>query len=373
MSDEKYMHLTLDLALRARGMTRPNPLVGAVVLKDGQVVGTGYHMKAGGPHAEVFALREAGSKAQGGTLYTNLEPCSHQGRTPPCTGQIIAAGISRVVSAMEDPNPRVAGRGFALLRKAGIRVTTGILEAEAQKVNEAFCKYITKGIPFVALKTAATLDGKVATTTGMSRWITGEEARKFVHRLRHEYDAVLTGAGTVVRDDPLLNVRLEAPGCDPLRVVVDSRGRIPLTAKIFTQAFEAPTILAVTDQALAEKNARLKEMGVQVLVLPAKAGRVDLKALLAELGKREITSLLVEGGGTLNYSLLNEGLVDKAYFFLAPLIFGGGKAPTCVDGEGITDIADAWRLEDMGIDKYGKDVLLTGYIKGGARDVHGFD
>lgn len=373
MCHEKYMRLALDLALKAQGMTRPNPLVGAVIVKDGHVVGTGYHRKAGGPHAEVFALCEAGSKARGGTIYTNLEPCSHQGRTPPCAGQIIDAGLSRVVSAMEDPNPRVAGRGFDLLRKAGVEVSVGVLAGEARKVNEAFCKYITRGVPFVALKTATTLDGKVATTTGMSRWITGEESRHFVHQLRQYYDAILTGAGTVLKDDPRLNVRLTDKGQDPIRVVVDSRGRIPLEAKVFILPAKDPTILAVTTEAPPEKIARLQEMGVQVLVLPAKEGRVDLHALLKELGKREITSLLVEAGGTLNYSLLADGLVDKAYIFLAPLIFGGQSAPTSVDGQGIEDIAHAWRLEDMGIDKYGEDILLTGYIKGGARDVYRVD
>ncbi len=369
MSDEAYMGLALELAVKARGKTSPNPLVGAVVVREGQVVGTGYHRQAGGPHAEVFALQEAGPLAEGATLYTNLEPCSHQGRTPPCVEAIMAAGIARVVSAMEDPNPRVAGRGFARMEKAGIRVEKGLMEARARKVNEVFCKFITRGLPFVTLKAAATLDGKIATRTGMSRWITGEESRALVHRLRSCHDAVLTGLGTVLKDDPRLNVRLPEGGRHPLRVLVDSLGRVPPRAKILTPPEKA--LVAVTDQAPPERVAALRALGVKVLVLPEKAGRVDLKALLKELGRQNVTSLLAEGGGALNYSLLAAGLVDRMHLFLAPLLFGGREAPTCVDGEGIAYLSHAWRLEDLELERYGKDILLTGTVKGGFADVHG--
>lgn len=363
MTDEEYMRLALELAGRARGMTSPNPLVGAVVVREGRVVGTGYHRQAGGPHAEVFALEEAGPAARGADLYTNLEPCSHQGRTPPCADRVAAAGIRRVVSAMEDPNPRVAGKGFARLREEGVRVETGLLEAEARRLNEVFCKFITRGLPFVALKTAATLDGKIATRTGMSRWITGEKSRERVHRLRALHDGVLTGIGTVLKDDPQLNVRLPEGGRDPLRVLVDSRARVPLTARIL--APPEKTLVAVTGAAPPAKTRALQEQGVEVLVLPDLAGRVDLSALLRELGKREITSLLAEGGGTLNYSLLAAGLVDKAYVFLAPLFLGGEKAPTPVDGEGVADLARGWRLAGAELEILGEDYLITGYPKGG--------
>ncbi len=371
MSDAAYMKLALELAEKAGGMTSPNPQVGAVVVRDGRVVGTGYHRRAGEPHAEVFALEEAGPEAKGATLYVNLEPCSHVGRTPPCAEAVIAAGINRVVAAMEDPNPGVAGRGFARLEGAGIQVDKGLMEAEARKVNEVFCKFITQNLPFVALKTAATLDGKIATRTGASRWITGEESRAFVHRLRSRHDGVLTGVGTVLKDDPRLNVRLPEGGRDPFRVLVDSRGRVPLEAKILVPPEK--TLIAVTRRACGEKIPLLEERGVEVLVLPEKAGRVDLEALLAELGRRGVTSLLVEGGGTLNYSLLAAGLVDKAYMFLAPLIFGGRDAPTSVDGEGIDDLAGAWRLEGVEYREIGDDILLTGYVKGGFTNVHGPD
>ena len=365
MSKEKYMWMALDLAKKSRGRTSPNPLVGAVVVKEGEVVGTGSHKEAGGPHAEVFALEEAGENAYGATLYVNLEPCSHYGRTPPCVEKIISTGIKKVVASHLDPNPKVAGKGFDILRKSGVSVTTGILEKEARKLNEAFIKHITTGLPFVTLKAATTLDGKIATKTGASRWITGEKSREAVHRLRDMSDAILTGIGTVIADDPQLTTRLQKGGRDPIRIVVDSRARISLDAKILNLNSAAPTIVAVTEKANSENIKKLEEKGAEVLVTPEKDGQVNLKNLLSELGRREIQNLVVEGGGTLGYSLLEQGLVDKIYCFIAPLIFGGERAPSFIGGDGITSVSDAWSLEDLEIKNYDKDLLLVGYVKGG--------
>lgn len=358
------MWLTLDLAKKAIGKTSPNPLVGAVVVKEGEVIGTGYHKKAGDPHAEVYALEEAGENARGATLYINLEPCSHFGRTPPCVEKIISAGIKKVVASHEDPNPKVAGKGFEILKKAGIMVKTGVLEKEAKKLNEGFIKYITAGVPFVTLKAAITLDGKIATKTGASRWITGEKSRGAVHGLRNMSDAILTGIGTVIADDPQLTTRLDEGGRDPIRIIVDSKARTPLEAKILHLDSPAPTIIAVTEKANSENIKKLREIGAEVLVIPEKSGQVDLIALLKELGNREILNLVVEAGGTLGYSLFAEGLVDKIYCFVAPLIFGGKDAPSFIGGEGIESVSDAWSLEDIEIKRYEEDILLVGYVKG---------
>ncbi|NMA92347.1 MAG: bifunctional diaminohydroxyphosphoribosylaminopyrimidine deaminase/5-amino-6-(5-phosphoribosylamino)uracil reductase RibD [Firmicutes bacterium] len=359
-SDEKWMKKVFKLARRGRGGTSPNPQVGALVIREGEPVGSGYHRVAGGPHAEVVALGRAGERARGATLYVNLEPCSHRGRTPPCVDLIISAGIARVVAALEDPNPRVSGQGFKRLREAGIAVKTGVLAAEARRLNEIYLKFITTGRPFLAIKAALTLDGKIATAGGDSRWITGERSRRYVHTLRDRFDAIMVGLGTALKDDPRLTTRF-AGGRDGVRIVVDSRARLPRTARLIDSSRSAPALLATTTGADPDRCRHLRERGMEILTLPAREGRVDLEALLKVLGERGLASVLVEGGGKLNYSLLEQGLVDKFYLFLAPLICGGREAPTAFDGAGVEKIRDAWRLGQLELKRFGPDLLLTGY------------
>ncbi|HAP32322.1 MAG TPA: bifunctional diaminohydroxyphosphoribosylaminopyrimidine deaminase/5-amino-6-(5-phosphoribosylamino)uracil reductase RibD, partial [Firmicutes bacterium] len=347
-SDERYMWMVLDLARKGWGRTSPNPMVGAVLVKNGEVVGTGFHQRAGEPHAEIIALAEAGEKARGASMYTNLEPCCHFGRTPPCTDALIEAGIRKVVTATRDPNPLVSGRGLARLQQAGIKVKSGVLEEKARRLNEVFFKYITSGTPFVVVKAAMTLDGKIATSDGRSRWITGEKSRNFVHRLRSKCDGIMVGINTVLQDNPNLNVRLEGEEENrPKRIIVDSRGRLPLDAVVVKTAAHSKTILATTALAPAEKLASLRSRGVEVLVLPIKDDKVDLQALMGALGKQEISVLLVESGGTLNYSLLEQNLIDKLYCFIAPILFGGKDAPTPLEGSGIGEPDKAWIVKDL--------------------------
>ncbi|MDO9534580.1 MAG: bifunctional diaminohydroxyphosphoribosylaminopyrimidine deaminase/5-amino-6-(5-phosphoribosylamino)uracil reductase RibD [Bacillota bacterium] len=370
-SDERYMWMALDLARQGFGKTNPNPMVGAVLVKSGEVVGTGFHKKAGDLHAEIVALREAGEKARGAVLYTNLEPCSHHGRTPPCVNAIIQAGVRKVVVAAVDPNPLVSGSGIRKLQDAGIKVKTGVLEDKAKRLNEVFFKYITSKMPFVVVKTAMTLDGKIATRTGKSRWISGEKSRKFVHRLRSISDGIMVGINTVLQDDPQLTARLEGESDhNPVRIIVDSKGRLPLESRIVKTAPETKTILAVTNLAPTEKLVALQSCGVEILALPAKEEQVDLCRLMWALGEKEISILLVEGGGTLNFSLLKEHLIDKIYFFMAPFLFGGGSAPTPMEGHGIDDINESWLVEDMEMKQLDNDILIIGYPVRREESVH---
>ncbi len=366
---ERWMRLALALAARGRGRTSPNPVVGAVIVRDGEVVGEGYHERAGTPHAEIHALHMAGERARGAVLYVNLEPCCHFGRTPPCTEAILAAGIAEVHMAMLDPNPRVNGRGRARLEEAGVRTIVGELEEEARELNEAFTTYITIGRPFVIAKFAASLDGKIATRTGHSRWISGEEARCRVHELRDTVDAILVGADTVIADDPLLTTRLPGRECrHPLRIVADSRGRVPTEARIFEPALPGRTLVAATPAFPSERRAALEARGVEVLVLPADPqGRVDPVALLETLGRREVTSLLLEGGGTLLEAFFRAGLVDKVLAFIAPLIIGGRESPTAVAGEGFARLEEAVRLERVRVERVGEDILVSGYPRRGRK------
>jgi diaminohydroxyphosphoribosylaminopyrimidine deaminase/5-amino-6-(5-phosphoribosylamino)uracil reductase len=362
-TDRKWMRRALELAASARGRTSPNPMVGAVIVTDGRVVGEGFHAYAGSDHAEVAALREAGSAAAEGTLYVSLEPCCHHGRTPPCADQIVSAGIRRVVAACEDPNPSVSGRGIALLREAGVTVEVGLLGEEATRLNEAFFKHIRTGVPFVTLKVAASLDGKIATRTGESRWITGESARRRVHQLRNEADAVLVGIGTVLRDDPLLTTRLGiADQRDPIRVIVDNLARLPLRAKAVNRASTAPTILAVSQMAPRSKLEAIEREGVQVIVVENSPRRVSLERLMEALGKRGILSVMIEGGAEINASALREGVVDKVLVFLAPILIGGKSTPTAVGGDGIESLGQALRLHDVRIERFDGDILVEGYL-----------
>lgn len=360
-NDTRFMRRALTLARRGSGRTSPNPLVGAVVIKNGRVVGEGYHQKAGGPHAEVIALERAGRKAAGATLYISLEPCCHTGKkTPPCTGTIIASGVSRVVVAMEDPNPRVSGKGIRQLLDAGVNVSLGPLAEQAGRLNEAFCKHITTGLPFVTLKIAETLDGRIATASGESRWITGEAARKQVHRLRSQSDAILVGVDTVIYDDPLLTVR-SVRGTSPRRVVVDSTLRTPLTARVVTENPEC-TIIATTSAASVEKTQSFTERGVEVLTVEAEEGRVCLPALMKDLGGKGITSVLVEGGAEIAASALKSGIVDKVLFFIAPKIMGGRDSVAAIGGKSPAILAQSVSLVNMTVRRIGEDLLVAGYV-----------
>lgn len=360
LTDEAFIRRTFELAAQARGWTSPNPMVGAVIVRDGRVVAEGYHRRAGLPHAEVEALNAAGEAARGSTLYVNLEPCCHTGRTGPCTEAIIAAGVKRVVAAMADPNPVVSGKGFARLKESGVEVEFGILEREAHRLNEAFIKFITTRRPFVILKTAMSLDGKIATATGESKWITGEDAREYVHQLRNTCDAVLVGIGTVLKDDPSLTTRLPGGGRDPVRVIVDSRARTPLKARVLNQQSEAAAFIAVTEMAPPERMAALRQAGAQVLVC-GPGPTVDLEFLLTALAEREIASVLVEGGSAVNASFLLQGLVDKLVWFIAPLIIGGREAIGPVGGSGVRSLAKAIRLSELNVRQLGSDLCIEGY------------
>ncbi len=365
--DIKYMRMALRLAEKAKGRTSPNPMVGAVVVKNGKVISRGYHRRAGQPHAEALALKRAGSAAEGATLYVTLEPCSHTNkRTPPCCPVIRGSGVKRVVVAMIDPNPRVSGSGIKELRRAGIAVTTAVLGEEAKKLNEAFIKHVTTGSPFVTLKIAQTLDGKIATSSGESKWITGEEARKEGHRLRDSNDAILVGINTVLNDDPSLTARIPG-GKDPIRIIVDSSLRVPLHAKVLKQKSPAKTIIATVSGSSA-RIARIKKTGAEVLTVKSSQGRVDLRDLMKKLGQRDIMSVLIEGGSEINASALKAGIVDKVVMFLAPLLMTGTDSICSLGGLSPKRLREAHGIENMTVSFVGRDLMLTGYLKQQAGD-----
>ncbi len=358
----EFMQRALFLARKAQGNVSPNPAVGAVIVKDGQVVGEGYTQPPGSAHAEIMALRQAGTAAFGATLYVTLEPCCHHGRTPPCTVAIIEAGISEVHMAMIDPNPRVCGKGQIQLENAQIKVTVGECEQEAHEINEAYVKYITRGLPFVTVKFAVSLDGKIATRTFDSKWITNEQSREYVHQIRAMSDAIMVGVNTVLKDNPQLTARVGEPRLQPLRVIVDSRGQTPPSARVLQPPEEA-LIATTTGIELIRAN-QYAEMGVEVTMLPPKDGMVDLVQLLNNLGEREITSLLVEGGGMLLGSLFDLGLVDKVLAFVAPVIIGGAEAITPVSGKGVDLVEQAVRLRRVQVQRFGDDIMIAGYVDG---------
>ena len=357
------MARALALASRGLGTTSPNPPVGAVVVRRGRVVGEGYHRRAGGPHAEALALRRAGARARGATLYVTLEPCCHlDKRTPPCVPSIITSGIMRVVVAARDPNPRVRGRGATALRRAGLHVDLGVEQAGAEKLIEPYRTLITTGRPFVTLKVASTLDGKIATARGESRWITGPGARALVHFLRARADAILTGIGTILADDPSLTARTGAAhGPTPLRIVLDPSLRIPPRAKVLRDR-KAPTLVVTTPDASAAKRAALKKIGVEALVLPSRRGRIQWRALLAELGRRGVASLVIEGGAEVNASALREGAVDRVLVFLAPRMLGGKDAVGVIGGRSPARLSEALQLKRVSVMRVGPDILVEGYL-----------
>ncbi|MCL0102045.1 bifunctional diaminohydroxyphosphoribosylaminopyrimidine deaminase/5-amino-6-(5-phosphoribosylamino)uracil reductase RibD [Dehalococcoidia bacterium] len=355
------MQRALDLAESVLGTTSPNPAVGCVLVRDGIVVAEGATEPPGGLHAEKVALAAASDASKGSVMYVTLEPCCHQGRTPPCTTDIIAAGIAEVHLSTLDPNPKVNGNGKGILEAAGIRTTTGGCENEALTLNEAFLKWVMTGDPFVSAKFASSLDGKIATNTGVSKWITGDSARSYAHRLRAKSDAVLVGSKTVLMDDPQLTARESGhPNLrQPLRVVVDSKARISPNARILTEP--GGTLVCVTEEASPQAIKALSSAGAEVISLPQVGAGVDLKALMRELGGREIVSVLAEGGGELLGSLFSERMVDKVYAFLAPVIMGGTQAPSSVGGPGINEMAEALTLRDVKVESLGEDLLIVGY------------
>ena len=364
-----YMERALTLARLALGSTSPNPAVGAVITKDGVIIGEGYTQPPGADHAEIVAMKQAGEESRGATMYVTLEPCCHFGRTPPCTQAIIEGGIAEVHIATLDPNPLVSSRGKASLDDAGIKTELGEREEEARELNEAYIKFITTGLPFVTVKFAMSLDGKIATRTGDSKWISGEESREYVHQLRRVADAIMVGVNTILVDDPQLTARhgLEQAGMQekPIRVVVDSKAHTPPTAQVFKQP--GRTIVAVTLAAPPSNIKVLEKAGAEVLELPSREALVDLEALLVELGKREITSVVVEGGGTLLgsfFQLYEKYLVDKVIAFIAPVIIGGRDAKLAVGGKGAERITDALHLNRVKVERFGDDMMICGYIEG---------
>jgi diaminohydroxyphosphoribosylaminopyrimidine deaminase/5-amino-6-(5-phosphoribosylamino)uracil reductase len=366
-----FMEIALDLAARGCRYTSPNPMVGAVVVKHSTIVGSGYHELVGGPHAEVNAINDAGDQARGATLYVTLEPCNHTGRTPPCTEKVLSAGIEKVVSAMDDPNPGVAGGGNAFLASKGVKIVRGICEDRARRLNEAYITFVQTKKPFVVLKCAATLDGRIATRTGDSKWISNELSRQFVHRLRHESDAILVGIGTVKADDPRLTTRLsgqvfgKSPR-DPLRIVLDTKLSISETASVLRVRSDSDTIIVTGPmeghpERLTKKK-RLQNQGVKVMECPVKNRSIDLRALMGKLGSLNITRLLVEGGSKVLASALAEGIADKVMFFYAPKILGADDgAPVC-SGPGPAFMAQSHSVRDIRVQQFGEDVMIEGYV-----------
>ncbi|WP_353893841.1 bifunctional diaminohydroxyphosphoribosylaminopyrimidine deaminase/5-amino-6-(5-phosphoribosylamino)uracil reductase RibD [Proteinivorax hydrogeniformans] len=362
----KFMKRALDIAKKGRGQVSPNPLVGAVIVKNNSIIAEGYHEYYGGRHAELNALKNCNENLEDAVMYVTLEPCSHYGKTPPCAEAIVKSGIKQVVVAMKDPNPLVSGKGISILEENGIEVVSGVLEAEAKKLNEFFIKYISENRPFVIIKTAMTLDGKIATVSGDSKWITNKLSRAYVHNLRNQVSAILVGIGTVLNDDPFLTTRLpDGSGTDPHRIIVDSTAQIPLSANVLNIDSKAKTIIATTERADSSKLSSLEAKGAEIIITPNKTGKVDLTYLLDKLGEMKIDSLLIEGGGQLNFSAFSTNNVDKVLNFIAPKIIGGKNAITPVTGQGIEYINDAISLTEIDVRRFDDDILISGYVKKG--------
>ncbi|MET3695918.1 diaminohydroxyphosphoribosylaminopyrimidine deaminase/5-amino-6-(5-phosphoribosylamino)uracil reductase [Bacillus oleivorans] len=355
---EFYMRLALDNALAMKGQTDPNPLVGAVIVNENRIVGIGAHLKAGEPHAEIHAIRMAGEKTKGATIYVTLEPCSHQGRTGPCAVSIVEAGIKKVVIATLDPNPVVSGNGVNILKDAGIEVIIGVCEEESKRMNEVFNKFIVEKKPFVTLKAGSTLDGKIASHTGSSKWITSEAARYDVHQLRSQNMGILVGINTVIEDNPELTARIPN-GRNPIRLVLDSSLRIPLDTKVI-QDNQAETWIFTTEQHDKEKRKQLEEKGIQVYVT-SDTNRADPNKVLHILGEKLVSSVLIEGGGSIHAAFLEHHLIDKVVIYMAPKLIGGKLAPTFLEGQGIQEMSDAIELSDVTVEKIGKDFKWIGY------------
>ncbi len=366
MKEEDFMRLALSLAKRGLGTTSPNPMVGAIVTKGREIVGEGYHHKPGEAHAEAIALEKAGDKARGATLFVTLEPCCHTDkRTPPCADAIIKAGVKKVVVAMFDPNPEVNGKGIEALRKAEIDVKVGTLSDEARKLNEAFVTFQEKKRPFFVMKAAVSLDGKIATKVGDSKWISNEESRSYANRLRSVMDAIMVGINTVILDNPLLLPRIARPKRYPVRTVLDSKLRIPLSCDLVKTADKYKTLVFTLQDQSSDKESRLRSLGVEVIRVEAGENRkVSLPAVAKELARRNITNVLVEGGGEVNSGLLREGLIDKVVLFYGPLLIGGKNAATLVGGKGIDYLKDAYKVDIVSVKKLKDDICVEGYVHG---------
>ncbi|MBU3171509.1 bifunctional diaminohydroxyphosphoribosylaminopyrimidine deaminase/5-amino-6-(5-phosphoribosylamino)uracil reductase RibD [Clostridium estertheticum] len=362
--DNYYMKKALELSKKAVGFVNPNPLVGAVIVKDNKIIGEGYHEHFGGPHAEVNAFKNATEDVEGATMYVTLEPCAHYGKTPPCAEAIVKNKIAKVIVGIIDPNPLVAGKGVEILRKAGIEVTTGIIENEIRKTNEIFIKYITTKKPFCIMKTAMTLDGKIATTTGDSKWISNEKSRAYVHQLRNRVAGIMVGIGTVLSDNPELTTRREGKiSTNPIRIIIDSTAKIPLDSKVLKCDEKTKTIIVTTKFASDTKICAIKQKGAEVIVTPSKNNKVDLSYLMEALGDKGMDSILLEGGSTLNYSALDEGIVDKVITFISPKIFGGTSGKTTVGGKGINLVKDSIMLQDTQVSRFDEDIMIEAYVK----------
>lgn len=357
---EYFMLLAMRLALRARYATSPNPMVGAIVVKNGKIIGKGYHEKAGLPHAEIIALDEAGKNTKGATMYVTLEPCVHFGRTPPCVDRIIKSGIKEVIIGMIDPNPLNNGRGIKILRQHKILVEAGVSEDELKRLNESFIKYITRRMPFITVKIAQSLDGKIATKTGDSKWITSDKSRVYAHRIRRHYDAIMVGINTILRDNPRLDTWFSKK--HPIKIIVDSQLSTPQDARIFSKNSQVIIITLPISAGQETENRNILIKKAKVLEVKERAGQINLRDMLKKLAGMGITSILVEGGGTLNGSLFDEGLVDKVLFFISPKVIGGKGAIGSVMGQGISRIDKAVKLKDIKLRHIGEDFLIEGYV-----------
>lgn len=363
-TDEQFMKKALSLARRGLGSTSPNPVVGALVVKDGRVIGSGYHKRAGGPHAEIEALNKARDGAKGATLYVTLEPCNHYGRTPPCTKAIVKSGITRLVAGIYDPNPQVRGGGCDCLEAKGVEVKCGVLEEECARLNEVYIKYVTQGRPFVIVKGALTLDGWIGTRTGNSKWITNEKSRRFVHTLRKRVDAIMVGVKTVIADNPLLVPYLsKSSEPDPVRVIVDTNLRVPLESKVFDSVTSALTIVATGSNVNTARRKAVEELGAKVITCRIRDGHIDLEGLLDALADMSICSVLVEGGATLFNSVIKGALVDKFYLFLAPKILCGDDGIPFTRGRGCDIISDCMSLEVTKVRRFDDDIMVEAYPK----------
>lgn len=363
MNDKYFMKMALALAVKGQGFASPNPMVGAVIVKDGKVVGKGCHKAAGEAHAEINAINDAGIASKGATLYVSLAPCNHTGRTPPCTVKIVKAGIRHVVVAMNDPNPDVTGDGIGYIKSHGISVTSGVCEDEAKRLNEAYIKYVTTKRPFVIVKCAATLDGRIATKTGDSRWVSGDESRIYVHRLRHSVDAIMVGINTVKQDDPALTVRLnDTKGLDPTRIILDTNLTIFKEAKVLRLNSNSDTIIISGNSVSEDKKNAIEALGAKVIQSPVKDGMIDLDQLMDRLGGLGITSLLIEGGSSVIASALKAGIVDKVIFFYAPKILGGDDGVPICRGSGPALMDGCMPVKDINVRRFGDDVMIEGYI-----------
>ena len=361
-ADEKYMALALELAEKGRGNVEPNPMVGAVLVKDGGIVGRGYHQVFGGAHAEINAIKEGGTNCRGAALYISMEPCAHYGKTAPCVDAIIKAGIKKVVTAVFDPNPITSGKGIQKLKGAGIEVVMGVMETQARRLNAPFFKLMQQGLPYITVKWAMSVDGKIATRTGESKWITSEESRKYVHKIRGQMDGILVGINTVVRDNPLLTCRIEG-GQNPKRIVVDSNAVLPINSRLLSTINEGEIIVAVSKNAQRIRIEKLEQMGCKIVQTEDINDRVDLHELFRRLGEMELTNILVEGGSRVITSVIEDRLADRVMVFVAPIIIGGAGAKSPVLGTGINKISEAAEIDEIEIKRFSNDIVIEGTLK----------